>query len=589
MHHLAIVKIILKNILQNNAQSCNIQLSQLIISFVASIFHFYLCRQRQRQKGDYIMKHQVFGTLQKIGKSFMLPVAVLPIAGLLLGIGSTFTSTAYGSIVKEGGWLYKSLRVAADSGNIVFGLLPLLFAVAIAIGLAQKSKEIAALSAVIAYFVMNMAIMSIVKNFMDLEKLNQTPGLISSFLGFENTMNTSVLGGVIIGLVVAQLHNRYYKIKLPDMLSFFGGTHFIPIISACAAIAMGIVFAILWPLLGQGIALLGIGIAKLGYFGSFLYGFILRALIPTGLHHVFYMPFWQTALGGTAEVNGTVLEGAQNILFAQLANGDVISPSVAKFYSGNYPIMMFGFPAAALAMYHTAYKQKKAKIKGLLFSSALASFLTGITEPLEFSFLFVSPLLYFGIHCVLGGISFAVVNMLNAGVGYTFSGGALDFALYGILPGNARTNWIAVLLVGFAYAIIYYVVFRFAITKLNIKTPGREDDEDSKLYTKADYLEKKKAEAKEKAGTSTDMYEQIVDGLGGLDNIVDLDNCATRLRVVVKDAAKTDEALLKSTGAAGVIQKGNNLQVIYGTKVSTIKTELEEYIESYNRRNHNEN
>ncbi len=285
------------------------------------------------------MKHQVFGTLQKIGKSFMLPVAVLPIAGLLLGIGSTFTSTAYGSIVKEGGWLYKSLRVA-DSGNIVFGLLPLLFAVAIAIGLAQKSKEIAALSAVIAYFVMNMAIMSIVKNFMDLEKLNQTPGLISSFLGFENTMNTSVLGGVIIGLVVARLHNRYYKIKLPDMLSFFGGTHFIPIISACTAIAMGVVFAIIWPLLGQGIALLGIGIAKLGYFGSFLYGFILRALIPTGLHHVFYMPFWQTALGGTAEVNGTVLEGAQNILFAQLANGDVISPSVAKFYSGNYPIMM---------------------------------------------------------------------------------------------------------------------------------------------------------------------------------------------------------------------------------------------------------
>lgn len=368
------------------------------------------------------MKHQVFGTLQKIGKSFMLPVAVLPIAGLLLGIGSTFTSTAYGSIVKEGGWLYRSLRVAADSGNIVFGLLPLLFAVAIAIGLAQKSKEIAALSVVIAYFVMNMAIMSIVKNFMDLDKLNQTPGLISSFLGFENTMNTSVLGGVIIGLVVVWLHNRYYKIKLPDMLSFFGGTHFIPIISACAAIAMGIVFAIIWPLLGQGIALLGIG------------------------------------------------------------------------------------------------------IEGLLFSSALASFLTGITEPLEFSFLFVSPLLYFGIHCVLGGISFAVVNMLNAGVGYTFSGGALDFALYGIFPGNARTNWIAVLLVGFAYAIIYYVVFRFAITKLNIKTPGREDDEDSKLYTKADYLEKKKAEAKEKAGTSTDMYEQIVDGLGGLDNIVDLDN-----------------------------------------------------------------
>lgn len=275
-----------------------------------------------------------------------------------------------------------------------------------------------------------------------------------------------------------------------------------------------------------------------------------------------------------------VLEGAQNILFAQLANGSVISPSVAKFYSGNYPIMMFGFPAAALAMYHTAYKQKKAKIKGLLFSSALASFLTGITEPLEFSFLFVSPLLYFGIHCVLGGLSFAIVHVLNAGVGYTFSGGALDFALYGILPGNARTHWIAVLLVGFVYAVLYYVVFRFAITKLNIKTPGREDDEDSKLFTKADYLEKKAEDKKRKSDSSTDMYAQILEGLGGMDNIVDLDNCATRLRVSVKDAAKADEALLKSTGAAGVISKGNSLQVIYGPKVSTIKTELDEYMEN---------
>jgi PTS system D-glucosamine-specific IIC component/PTS system maltose and glucose-specific IIC component len=517
-------------------------------------------------------KNNFFGTLQKIGRSFMLPIAVLPIAGLLLGIGSTFTGSNFHDVIAPDSIPFKILSLLADCGNIVFGILPVLFAVAVAIGLAKNNKEVAGLSALIAYFVMNMAIVSTVKYFMDVESLMETQGLLTNMLGFENTMSTGVLGGVVIGFVVSILHNKFQNVKLPDMLSFFGGTHFVPIISACTAILVGILFAIFWPFLAMGIAWLGETIAKLGYVGSFLYGFILRALIPTGLHHVFYMPFWQTSLGGTAEVAGTFLEGAQNILFAQLQNGDVISASVAKFYSGNYPIMMFGFPAAALAMYHTAKKENRAKVKGLLFSSSLASFLTGITEPLEFSFLFASPFLFFGIHCVLGGLSFALVNILGAGVGYTFSAGLLDFIIYGVIPGNERTSWLMVLLVGVIYAFVYYFTFRFFITKFNIKTPGRENNvEDVKLHSKAEYLESK---------NSNNMNEKIVIGLGGMENIIDVDNCATRLRVSLTSADKIDENLLKETGAAGVFKKGDNVQVIYGPQVVNIKNDLDEYMQS---------
>lgn len=519
-----------------------------------------------KEKGSF------FGTLQKIGRSFMLPIAALPIAGLLLGIGSTFTGSSFHNVIAPDSVLFKVLSLLSNCGNTIFGILPILFAVAVAIGLAKNNKEVAGLSAVIAYFVMNQSIVSTVKLFMDMESLMSTQGLLTNTLGFENTMNTGVLGGVVMGYIVSVLHNRYQNLKLPDMLSFFGGTHFVPIISSCAAIITGVMFAIFWPFLASGIALLGASIAKLGYVGTFLYGFILRALIPTGLHHVFYMPFWQTSLGGAMEVGGQFLEGAQNILFAQLQNGDVISPAVAKFYSGNYPIMMFGFPGAALAMYHMAKKENREKVKGLLFSSSLASFLTGITEPLEFSFLFASPFLFFGIHCVLGGLSFALVNMLGAGVGYTFSGGLLDFVLYGVIPGNTRTHWLMVLLVGVIYAAIYYFAFRFFIAKYNIKTPGREDDiEEVRLHTKAEYLESKK---------NSNIYQKIIDGLGGVENIIDVDNCATRLRVSLADSNLIKEGILKETGSAGVFKKGNSIQVIYGPKVVNIKNELEEYMKT---------
>lgn len=520
------------------------------------------------------MDNNAFNFLQKIGKSFVLPIAALPLAGLLLGIGSTLTNPARSTLLDEGSFLFRLVGVLTDSGSILFGILPLLFAVGVALGLAKNSKEVAALSALIAWFVMNAALASTVKNFLDPELLRRTPGLITNVMGFENTMNTSVLGGVVIGIAVSVLHNRYYKIKLPDMLAFFSGVRFIPVVSSAAAIIIGVLFALVWPVVAEGIAALGASIAKMGEFGVFLYGAILRALIPTGLHHVFYMPFWQTALGGTATVGGEVIVGAQNILFAQLGHGDIISPEVAKFYSGNYVIMMFGFPAAALAMYHTAFKENRARIKGLLFSAAITSFLTGITEPLEFAFLFASPLLYFGIHCVLSGIAFAAVYMLDAGVGYTFSGGIFDFLIYGVIPGNDRTHWVAIAATGIVFFFIYYAAFRLAIVRMDLKTPGREEhSEDVRLPTKAEYQQRNSVSAES-------INAQIIAGLGGIDNIEEVDNCATRLRVSLICGNKVNQALLKSTGAAGVFVKGNSAQVIYGLNVGHIKTELTEYMSS---------
>ncbi|WP_028274559.1 PTS transporter subunit EIIC [Atopococcus tabaci] len=530
------------------------------------------------------MKEKATDLLQNLGRTFMLPIALLPAAGLLLGIGASFTGESFiqlynlEGVLGEGTFLNSLLSVLRDSGSAIFDNLPLFFAIAVALGLAKAAKEVAALSAAVAYLVMYAAMTSTIANFGNLEELQQTPGLVGSVLGFDNTLNMGVFGGIIIGLIVVYLHNRFYKIDLPDALSFFSGTRFVPIISAFAAVLTGIVMSFLWPYAGAAIAALGSLVGRLGYVGTFLYGFIYRALIPLGLHHVFYLPFWQTALGGTAEVAGQVVEGAQNILFAQLANGEPISPDAARFFSGMFPFMIFGFPAAAFAMYQTAKPERKKDVKGLMVSSSLTSIFTGITEPLEFSFLFASPLLYFGIHCVLAAFSFVLMHVLNVGVGLTFSGGLLDFILYGVLPGQEMTNWVPVVIVGIVYAVVYYAVFRFFILKFDLKTPGREDNTtESKMYTKADYKAKKEGGA---APVQDEMSRDIVTGLGGPDNLNEVGNCATRLRVNVKDSSLVDEALLKSTGAAGVTKSGNNVQVIYGPKVSNIKSNVDEYLQS---------
>ena len=532
------------------------------------------------------MKDKIFETLQRMGKTFMLPIALLPIAGLLLGIGASFTGDAFINLydldwlLGEGTVLNKVLTILNDCGQIIFDNLPLLFAVAVALGFAKAAKEVAAISGVVAYFMMYAALTSTVENFRDIDALSSIPGLMSSFLGFENTMNTGVFGGIIIGSVVAFLHNRYYKIELPDALSFFAGTRFVPIVSALGGIVTGVLLAFLWPFAAQFIAWLGSLVADLGYVGTFLYGFIYRALIPLGLHHVFYLPFWQTALGGTAVIAGQTVEGAQNILFAQLANGLPVGAEAGKFFSGMFPFMIFGFPAAALAMYHTAKPERKKDVKGLMTSSSLTSVFTGITEPLEFSFLFASPFLYFGVHCVLAASSFALMHFLNVGVGLTFSGGLIDFVLYGVLPGQSVTNWLPVVGVGVVYALVYYFVFRFFILKFDLKTPGREDEViESKMYTKADYQAKKAGEKQgDTASPEDSLSKDIVEGLGGKDNLVEVDNCATRLRVKIKDGELVNQNLLKSTGAAGVVVKGTSAQVIYGPKVSNIKSNIDEYL-----------
>lgn len=521
------------------------------------------------------MKDKIFSVLQRVGRSFMLPIALLPIAGLLLGIGSSFTNATtletyhLTSVIKEGGVLYTILEIMSKTGSVVFDNLALLFAMGVAIGMAKKEKEVAALSGAISYLVMNTAISALITVRGGVEALpaNST----ASVLGIT-TLQMGVFGGIIVGLGVAALHNRFYKTELPQVLSFFGGTRFVPIVCSVVYLVVGAAMFFIWQPVQTGISRLGTLVLESGYAGTWIYGIIERALIPFGLHHVFYMPFWQTELGGSMLIDGTLVSGSQNIFFAELASNSAepFSVSATRFMTGKFPFMIFGLPAAAFAMYRAARPEKKKAVGGLLLSAALTSMITGITEPLEFTFLFAAPLMY-GVHCVLAGLSYMLMHIFNVGVGMTFSGGLIDLTLFGILQGNAKTNWIWIVIVGLIYAVVYYFVFYFMITKLDLKTPGREaDNGEVKLYTRADY--------NKKSGDKTS--ELLLKGLGGKDNISDLDCCATRLRVTVKNTDLTDESTLKASGASGVIRKGNGIQIVFGPKVSVIKSALEDYMEN---------
>ncbi|MGN1343272.1 MAG: glucose PTS transporter subunit IIA [Traorella sp.] len=521
------------------------------------------------------MKDKIFGILQRIGRSFMLPIAILPVAGLFLGIGSSFTNSAmleaYGltSILGEKTIAYAILCVMSQCGDIIFTNLPLIFAMGVAIGMAKKEKEVAALSGVISFIVMHTAISAMIQVSDIAQSLPN--GSITSVLGIQS-LQMGVFGGILVGLGVAYLHNKFYKIELPQVLSFFGGTRFVPIISSIVYLIVGIIMFFIWPTIQNGIYTIGNVVRSSGYAGTFLYGLMERALIPFGLHHVFYMPFWQSAVGGSAEVCGFMVEGAQNIFFAELAcpTTTLFNTEATRFMAGKFPLMIFGLPGAALAMYQTAKPERKKTAGGLLLSAALTSLLTGITEPIEFTFLFVAPLLYI-IHCILAGFAYMLMHIFKVGVGMTFSGGLIDLFLFGILQGNAKSNWIWVVLIGIIYFIVYYFVFTFLIKKINLKTPGREDDnEETKLYTRSDVHAKNTG--------SDSISELITKGLGGADNISDVDCCATRLRVSVYDATKVDETILKSSQAAGVIVKGNGVQIVYGPKVSVIKSNLEDYL-----------
>ena len=529
------------------------------------------------------MKDKIFGVLQRVGRSFMLPIAILPVAGLLLGIGGSFTNAtmieAYHleGVLGEGTLLHGLLLVLSDCGNIVFANLPIIFAMGVAIGMAKKEKEVAALSGAVAFFVMHSAISAMLKITGLASSLPE--GSITNVVGIDS-LQMGVFGGIIVGLGVAALHNKFYKIQLPQVLSFFGGSRFVPIISTIVYLFVGILMFFIWPHIQEGIYAVGNVVRSSGYAGTLLYGIMERALLPFGLHHVFYLPFWQTAVGGTATVAGVTVEGAQNIFFAELANPGttVFNTEATRFMAGKFPLMIFGLPGAALAMYHTAKPEKKKVVGGLLLSAALTSMLTGITEPIEFTFLFVAPVLYI-VHVIGAGLAYMLMHIFKVGVGMTFSGGLIDLTLFGIMQGNAKTNWIMVVVVGVVYFIAYYLIFSVLIKKLDLKTPGREDDDSEvKLYTRKD-LEAKNNETATNT-TSDNRSELIAKGLGGKANISDVDCCATRLRCTVHDASLVSEEILNSTGAKGVVKKGNGIQVIYGPQVTVIKSNLEDYLEN---------
>ena len=530
------------------------------------------------------MKDKIFGVMQRIGRSFMLPIAILPVAGLFLGIGGSFTNEtmleAYGlmSIMGPGTFINAILQVLNAAGSIVFSNLPIIFAMGVAIGMAKQEKEVAALSAAIAFFIMHATIGAMITDF----GAPDLSGATASVVGI-NSLQMGVFGGIIVGLGVAALHNKYYKIQLPQVLSFFSGTRFVPIISSAVYLVVGIAMYYIWPMIQTGINALGGFVLASGYAGTWLYGFIERALIPFGLHHVFYIPFWQTALGGTAMVGGQLIEGAQNIFFAELATPGIehFSVSATRFMAGKFPLMIFGLPGAAFALYRCAKPENRKQVGGLLLSAALTSMLTGITEPLEFTFLFVAPVMYI-VHCVFAGASYMIMHILNVGVGLTFSGGLIDLTLFGVMQGNAKTSWLWIPVIGVIYFIVYYFVFSFMIKKFDYKTPGRDDSSEAKLYTKADYQAKKGgANGAESASADDDaLSRDIMMGLGGKANISDVDCCITRLRCTVHDPAKVDQQLLKQTGASGVICKGQGVQVVYGPRVSVIKSDLEAFLAS---------
>ena len=550
--------------------------------------------------------------LQRIGKAIMLPIAALPVAGILLGVGGSLINIA---ALENAPAIYQPLiafvnipmitiilKIMQGIGDIVFGNLPVLFAVGTAVGLAKQDKGTAALASVFGFLIMNQVIGVLLGvgatplgTLVSGDVPAQYAQYVTTTLGIF-TLNMSVFGGIITGIVTATLHNKYYNIQLPAVIGFFSGARFVPIVVSLAMAVVGALLAYIWPFVQDGIAVIALFVKNAGPIGTFLYGLIERALIPFGLHHIFYTPFWYGSfVDGQVIIDGAwqTIQGANYAYFAQLGNmqsivgadADTMSTIVSgttRFMAGKFPFMMFGLPAAALAMYHTAAPNKKKIVGSLLVSAAFTAFLTGITEPLEFTFLFVAPVLYV-VHCIMAGLSFFLMDILNVFIGMTFSGGLIDFTLFGILPAGAGvpTNWIRAILVGAGYAVVYYFLFKTLILKLNLKTPGREgDEEEAKLYSKADFQAAKGLDGKEapnKANGKDEIVQkapEVLAALGGEENAVSIDACITRLRVEVKDKSKVDKDKLKALGAVGVVEVGNGIQAIFGAKEDAYRHEI---------------
>lgn len=553
--------------------------------------------------------------LQRIGKAIMLPIAALPIAGILLGVGGALLGIAG---LNGAPAIYEPLiafvnipavtavlTVMKNIGDIVFGNLPVLFAVGVAVGLAKKDKGTAALASVFGFIVMNQVVSTLLAlgvtqlGVLTPDSVGEYGTYVTTNLGIF-TLNMSVFGGIITGIVTALLHNRFCTIQLPPVIGFFSGARFVPIVTSLTMALVGALLAFAWPVVQDGISMLSTFVKNAGAFGTFLYGLLERALIPFGLHHVFYTPFWYGSfVEANVLVNGSIqtVAGANTAYFVQLSSmTDLVGASAStmsevvsgttRFMAGKFPLMMFGLPGAALAMYKAANPSKRKVVGSLLATAALTSFLTGITEPLEFTFLFVAPVLYV-IHCVFAGLAYMLMGVLNVFIGMTFSGGFIDYALFGLLPAGAGvpTKWLTVLLVGIVYFIVYYLVFYFMITKLNLKTPGRDENEgETKLYTKADFQNSKGGAAEAAAPKATGKGEiaekapLVLAALGGEENIVSVDACITRLRVEVKDKANVNKDELKNLGAAGVVEVGNGIQAIFGAKADAYKNAINEIL-----------
>lgn len=493
-----------------------------------------------------------FGVLQRIGKSITLPIALLPVAGLLMGIGTLFENQDFLNVfpIFSGNLFQIIADIMSSSGNVIFTNLPLIFAVGVAIGM-TSGDGVSALAAIIGFLIMNVTTGIIAG--IDITQVQNNP-MYTTVLGIPS-LSTGVFGGIIIGITTALLYEKFYDIKLPEFLGFFSGKRFVPIVSAISGLIIGIIMAAIWPPIQNGLLEFSRSMISANEtVAAFIFGVIERALIPFGLHHIWYTPFWYQ-FGEYINSSGQLIVGDQSIFFAQLKDG--VEFTAGTFMTGKYPFMMFGLPAAALAMYHEADKGKRKIVAGILFSAALTSFLTGITEPIEFMFLFVAPVL-FAIHCVFAGLSFMIMQILNIKIGLTFSGGLIDFILFGVIPN--RTNWIWVIIVGFLFALIYYFGFRFMIRWLNLKTPGREEAENN---VNIDI-------------SSEELPYEILKAFGGGRNIKYLDSCITRLRVTVYEFSLVNKEKLKSLGAADLMIIGNNIQAIFGPQSDIIKEQMKD-------------
>lgn len=499
----------------------------------------------------HILGDNMFKQLQQIGKSFMLPIAILPAAGLLLGIGGALSNKATISAypILDNHFLQSIFQIMSAAGSVVFTNLALLLCIGLATGLAHRDKGVAALAAVVGYLIM----------------VGTISALIPIFTPRSKGIDTGVIGALVMGLTTAKLHNRYYNIQLPQILGFFGGTRFVPILTAFSAIFIGTIFFLIWPTFQNWLISAGKNIADMGEVGTFFYGFLMRLSGAVGLHHMIYPLFWYTELGGTELVNGEMVVGAQKIFFAQLAdpNHHGLFTEGTRFFAGRFDTMMFGLPAACLAMYHCVPKARRPIVGGLFLSAGLTSFITGITEPIEFMFLFIAPWLYV-IHAFFDGLSFYIADLLNISIGNTFSGGFIDFLLFGILQGDEHTHWIRVLIVGIGWGCLYYFSFRFLITKFNVMTPGRSEDLEEDVEKKTTSL--------------TENAYKIIDNLGGKENIENVDACITRLRVAVKNTQLVNKTNLKILGSIDVLEVGGGIQAIFGAKAILYKSEINQIL-----------